>query len=510
MTRFSHSRVECATKCPYKYKLRYVDKLTTLPDQEPNNALYLGLGLHKGIETTVEEGVREYLSHYYVIDDRHIAWQIQLEYWIPKVKALLPKGEHEIEVKTDDFIGYIDLLVKCHRTIIHDDFSHHHDTVYDIYDFKFSNNVDGYRDSPQLSIYAHYLTQMRPDIKIGRLQYVFVPKTMIRQKRTETPMTFRQRLLSEMDSKDITILEVPYKPDAVRQFQAKTAFLTEAEKGTDFPKNPTRLCDWCDFKEYCQSNGETDYMIYRRNDMVLPKNERRTAEKPTKRTIWLYGRPFTGKTTLADHAPDPLMLNTDGNAVYVTAPFVPIKDDVEVTGRIVKRKLAWTVFKETLDELEKKQNTFKTIVVDLLEDLYESCRLYMFDKLHITHESDDNFRAWDKVRTEFYSQIRRLMNLDYENIILLSHEDSSRDITKKSGESTTSIRPNIQEKVATKVAGMVGLVGRVVADGDERTIEFKADDVVFGGERLKTKTASVPLTWEALAGAFDTAEPTKN
>ena len=501
MTRFSHSRVECATKCPYKYKLKYKDKLTTLPDQEPNNALYLGLGLHKGIETTVEEGVREYLSHYYVIDDRHIAWQIQLEYWIPKVKELLPSGEHEVTVKTDDFIGYIDLLVKRKQG---------NEVVYDIYDFKFSNNVDGYRDSPQLSIYAYYLKKTRPNIKIGRLQYVFVPKVMIRQKRTETPMTFRQRLLSEMESKRVTILEVPYKPDAVRQFQAKTAFLTEAEKGADFPKNHTRLCDWCDYKEYCHSDGKIDYMIYRRNDMELPKNERRTASKPSKRTIWLYGRPFTGKTTLADHAPDPLMLNTDGNAVYVTAPFVSIKDDVEVTGRIVKRKLAWVVLKETLDELEKKQNTFKTIVVDLIEDLYESCRLYMFDKLHITHESDDNFRAWDKVRTEFYSQIRRLMNLDYENIILLSHEDSSRDITKKSGESTTSIRPNIQEKVATKVAGMVGLVGRVVADGDERTIEFKADDVVFGGERLKTKVVSVPLTWDALAEAFDTAEPTKN
>ena len=501
MTRFSHSRVECATKCPYKYKLKYKDKLTTLPDQEPNNALYLGLGLHKGIETTVEEGVREYLSHYYVVDDRHIAWQIQLEYWIPKVKELLPSGEHEVTVKTDDFIGYIDLLVKRKQG---------NEVVYDIYDFKFSNNVDGYRDSPQLSIYAYYLKKTRPNIKIGRLQYVFVPKVMIRQKRTETPMTFRQRLLSEMESKRVTILEVPYKPDAVRQFQAKTAFLTEAEKGADFPKNQTRLCDWCDYKEYCHSDGKIDYMIYRRNDMELPKNERRTASKPSKRTIWLYGRPFTGKTTLADHAPDPLMLNTDGNAVYVTAPFVSIKDDVEVTGRIVKRKLAWVVLKETLDELEKKQNTFKTIVVDLIEDLYESCRLYMFDKLHITHESDDNFRAWDKVRTEFYSQIRRLMNLDYENIILLSHEDSSRDITKKSGESTTSIRPNIQEKVATKVAGMVGLVGRVVADGDERTIEFKADDVVFGGERLKTKVVSVPLTWDALAEAFDTAEPTKN
>lgn len=501
--RFSHSRVECATKCPFKYKLKYKDKLTTIPDQDPSNALYLGLGLHKGIETNVEEGVREYLSHFNVIDDRHIAWQMQLEHWIPKVKELLPEGEHEIEVKTDKFIGYIDLLVKVHCTVIHDDYSHHHEIRYDLYDFKFSNNVDGYRNSPQLSIYKHFLEEMRPDIKVGRLMYVFVPKTFIRQKKTETPLTFRRRVEAEMESKEITVLEVPYQPDAVKQFQNKCEFLIEAEKGEDFPKNKTRLCDWCEFKEYCQSNGKIDYMIYRRNEMELPKNERRTAATRTKRTIWLYGKPFSGKTTLADKAPDPLMLNTDGNAVYVTAPFIPIKDDVEVNGRIVKTKKAWDVFKETLGELEKNQNSFKTIVVDLLEDTYESCRLCMYDKLHITHESDDPFKAWDKVRTEYLSQVRRLMNLNYENILLISHEDDSKDITKKSGENITSIKPNITAKCADKIAGMVGLVGRVVADGDDRRIEFKADEVVFGGGRLNTTKDSIPLDWDALAALFD-------
>ena len=144
---------------------------------------------------------------------------------------------------------------------------------------------------------------------------------------------------------------------------------------------------------------------------TLPKNERRKQETPTRRTMWLYGAPFSGKTTFADSAPDPLMLNTDGNAVYVTAPYIAIKDEVTAIGRITKRKFAWEVFKEYVEELEKGQNDFKTVVIDLVNDTYEMCRLYMYDKLGITHESDDTFRAWDKVRTEYLSTMRRVTNL---------------------------------------------------------------------------------------------------
>ena len=31
--------------------------------------------------------------------------------------------------------------------------------------------------------------------------------------------------------------------------------------GCVYEKNETKLCDWCDYKEYCQSNGKIDYMI---------------------------------------------------------------------------------------------------------------------------------------------------------------------------------------------------------------------------------------------------------
>lgn len=236
---------------------------------------------------------------------------------------------------------------------------------------------------------------------------------------------------------------------------------------------------------------------------TLPKNERRKQETPTRRTMWIYGAPFSGKTTFADAAPDPLMLNTDGNAVYVTAPFISIKDEVTAIGRITKRKFAWESFKEYLEELEKGQNDFKTVVIDLVNDLYEMCRLYMYDKLGITHESDDTFRAWDKVRTEFLSTMRRVTNLPYENIILLSHEDATKDLTKKSGEKISSVKPKMAEKVADSIAGMVGFVGRCYVDDGNHILSIKSDEVVYGGGRLGINNVVIPLDWNEVIKLFE-------
>ena len=106
---------------------------------------------------------------------------------------------------------------------------------------------------------------------------------------------------------------------------------------------------------------------------------------------------------MLDDAPNPLNLNTDGNIQFVTMPYVSIKDEVTVNGRMTNRKFAWEVFKDTIAELEKKQNDFKTIIIDLLEDTREMCRVFMYDSLGIQHESDSGFgKGWDIYRT-FYT-----------------------------------------------------------------------------------------------------------
>lgn len=469
--------------------MQYIDGITTNEPTESNNALVLGTALHTGIEKGVEEAIRQYLMSYPVIDDSHINEAIKLEFLIPKTKALLPSGEYEVEIKDENFHAFIDLLTPVrlfHDAEVSD--------VYDIYDFKYSNNVNHYKSSKQLHLYKYFFEKCNPGKKIRNLYFLFVPKVNIKRKKTENLQQFRRRLWEELKTAEVKTLSIDYDPEKIIDFFIQVKKINET---SEFERNEGWMCTYCEYLEYCQKGW--NYF------MKLPSETRRNIEKVEKRVIWIYGQPFCGKTTFANAFPVPLMLNTDGNIKFVDAPYIRIKDEITVEGRMTKKTLAWQVFKDVVAELEKKENNFKTIVVDLLEDLYEYCRLYMYEQLGIRHESDDSFKAWDMVRGEFLNTLKRLMALDYGNIILISHEDTSKDITKRGGDKITAIKPNMQDKIALKVAGMVDVVARIVADGDERTFNFKSNEVIFGGGRLKVDAKDIPLSVDALFEVYDEA-----
>ena len=469
--------------------MRYLDGIETNAPTEPNNALVLGTALHTGIEQGVEEAIQQYFMSFPVIDDSHINEAIKLEYLIPKAKAVLPSGSYEVEIKDNDFHGFIDLLAPVklfHGSEVPD--------VYDIYDFKYSNNVNHYKDSRQLHLYKYFFEKCNPGKKIRNLFFLFVPKVNIKQKKTEALMEFRQRIWEELQDVDVKTVQINFDAEKVIDFLLQIKSINET---SDFKRNEGWMCTYCEYQEYCQKGW--NYF------MKLPSTERRNLEKVEKRVIWIYGQPFCGKTTFANAFPVPLMLNTDGNIKFVDAPYIRIKDEIQVEGRMTKKTLAWQIFKDIIAELEKGGNGFKTIVVDLVEDLYEYCRLYMYEQLGIKHESDDSFKAWDMVRGEFLNTLKRLMALDYENIILISHEDATKDITKRGGDKITAIKPNMQDKVALKVSGMVDVVARIVADGNERTFSFKSNEVIFGGGRLKVDAKDIPLDVNELFKVYDEA-----
>lgn len=494
--RVSHSRVDLFNKCPYRYRLRYVEGLNTIPDTEPDNALILGTALHMGIEEGVEQALAFYQSSFPILTDDHIHEMMKLEAMIPKAKALLPPGgTFELPIGDSDFTGFMDYLWPAGwmNTRHPSNYWGEDVQVFDLYDFKYSNNGKSYSVSGQLHEYKYWYELTHPGHRIRNMYFLIVPKVKIRQKKTETLMQFRDRLQDALKEAEPYLMPVQYDPMKIIGFLTDVKHMVEA---ADFPKNPNHFCGWCEYQEYCEKGW--DYML-------LPKNERRNLNATKKKVVWLYGAPFSGKTFFANQFPDPLMLNTDGNIKFVDAPYIAIRDTVTVEGRITKRKLAYEVFVETVDELEKKQNTFKTIVVDLLEDIYEACRVYICDRQGWKHESDDSFRAWDMVRSEFLNTLKRLINMDYENIILISHEDRTRDLTRKSGDKISSIKPNLQDKVANKVSGMVDLVARIVADDNDRVLSFKTSEVIFGGGRLTVHNKEIPLDYEAFCEVYEEA-----
>ena len=240
---YSYSNVSCFAQCPRKWKYQYIDKLKTIPDTAPDNALWCGLALHKGIEEgSVQAGLDEYKSHYNLITDENVNWMIQLEYQLQKVLQLLPEGgEHEIEIQLPNFIGFVDYV--CGNVL---------------YDFKFTNNIDNYLHSPQLSLYKHYLSIVRPDICIEHTKFMFVPKINIRRKKDESIFEFRERLQEHLEASEIKFVEVPYSEDSVTQFESCCQQLDTVKS---FPKNQSRLCNWCPYQKYCESDEKEDWMI---------------------------------------------------------------------------------------------------------------------------------------------------------------------------------------------------------------------------------------------------------
>lgn len=491
--KLSHSRVDCFVKCPYQYKLRYKRKFKTLPKGDPADPLILGHALHTGIEKDVKSAIDEYYNSYPVIDNKHIDEALKLEYWLPKIKKLLPEGYHEIKLEDEDFVGFVDLLVPIELP-----FDYEYE-LYDLYDFKYSNNKQNYMNSEQLHLYKYYLEKLYPDRRINNMYFMFVPKSNLRikyknktNKRDESLSEFRKRLYEDLDSKEIEFVKIEYDQQKVIDFLTNGKHAIECD---DYIKNQSKLCDWCEYQRYCESEGKDDL------DMVLPSTNRRTIEKNSYKKIWIYGLPFSGKTYLANQFETPLMLNTDGNFKQVDAPVIRIVDQVTQEGRITKRKYAWEVFQETVAELEKKDNEFKTIIVDLLEDVYDCARIKVCVDNGWDHESDDSFKAYDIVRSEFLRTMKRLLNLDY-NIVLISHEDTSRDITKKTGDKVTAIKPNLPEKIALKMAGMVDICCRIKNDEGKRTISFKSNEVEFGGGRLEIKVKEIPCEYKKLMSLY--------
>lgn len=235
---------------------------------------------------------------------------------------------------------------------------------------------------------------------------------------------------------------------------------------------------------------------------MLPKNEKVNRESTSQIKLWIYGEPTIGKTIFANQFPDALFLNTDGNVKYIDSPVLPI---VAKPG-----KEAWEVLVDAINELTTTEHTYKTVVIDLLEDVYQYCRAFYAKKLKIEHESDLGYgKGYDIIRNAFLIVIRTLINSGL-NIVLISHEKSIT-IKDRIGRELTRFQPVLSESIAGKVSGMVDITGRVMikseeSDGkiiDNRILYLDATKDQVGGNRIPSiKSEYILLNYNNLLDVY--------
>lgn len=487
----SYSRVGTFTQCPRKFELNYVDGLEVPFNCDAANPLVIGTMLHECIEIGVDEAIANYKAAYPVMTDPMVNELMKIRVLGPRARELAwgmldDDTDPVFEVKVEDdsgFVGFIDMLIP------------RGEGLWTMLDFKYSNNVDRYLGSGQLSVYKYFYEKTHPGEVIQDMAFLIVPKTMIRQKKTEDLYQFRERLAATLEDMWPALYRVQYDPGKVADFAVGTCTMANA---TEFPKHESRLCDWCDYKDFCLGG----------NDMlILPKNERRPEAVITEPDMWIYADSYVGKSTFVDHFDDVLFINTDGNTQNITSPFIQIADELVTEGRMSHKVLAWSKFREVIDELEKHDNSFHVIALDLVEDLYEHCRFYVFDQLGIKHESDGGYgKGWDMVRTEFLGQMKRLKSLGYR-IIYISKELVT-EITYANGMKVSTFKPNLPDKVANVLAGTVTMTLRAYMDERGHFLQLRKNENVFGGGRIDFKRDRCDLTVEAFNAALLEAQGT--
>lgn len=110
---------------------------------------------------------------------------------------------------------------------------------------------------------------------------------------------------------------------------------------------------------------------------LLPENKPNKADLTPK--LFVIGGPaMSGKTYSACQFPNPILINTDGNCKKVTTPSIYLNDKKYKT---YKEKLE--LLFGALKELNETENTYQTIVIDLIEDIFDICEGYVLEKYKV-------------------------------------------------------------------------------------------------------------------------------
>lgn len=133
--------------------------------------------------------------------------------------------------------------------------------------------------------------------------------------------------------------------------------------------------------------------------------------------------------------------------------------------------------------LIQKDRTFRTVVVDPVDNAYLYCTRYVCKEMGIDHPSDEEWgKGWSAVRGEFTEQITRLTNAG-KGVVLLSHA-VEREIKTRTGLKYDRIGPTMSGQAREVLEGIVDIWAYYTYDGNRRTLIIQGDDHIGAGHRL--------------------------
>jgi hypothetical protein len=221
--------------------------------------------------------------------------------------------------------------------------------------------------------------------------------------------------------------------------------------------------------------------------MLLPVNKPKDKDI-TPKVFFVWGQSMSGKTYLARQFPNPVIINTDGNAKKVNTPSVEVFD--------------FETFIKVIEEIEQGKHDFKTIIIDLVDDIRTMLENYVCKKNNVDDVGEIGYgKGYRDVTMTWQKLMVRLNQLPY-NVIFISH------IKEVLEDKQTIERPSLDQKFYNMTMGRcdMSIKCRKIGQKYLQLCESKRDN--YNIEDVKDKEVLEIL--KGITGVFTVSSPVKN
>ena len=214
--------------------------------------------------------------------------------------------------------------------------------------------------------------------------------------------------------------------------------------------------------------------------------------------LLIYGKPKTGKTTMASRFPKNLLIAFEKgyNAI----------DGIKAVD-INK----WSEFRQVLRQLEKPeaQAMYDTITIDTTTIAYEMCEQFVCSQNGVQSIRDIPWgQGWTLVKKEFETCLRKITMLGY-GLVLISHIETRKEKTADDSE-IEILAPSMPKRCYEVVNQIVDIIGYIATEWDDdgnshRWLYTRQTPTVMAGSRFPYLAPKIKLGYDELVAAINEA-----
>lgn len=201
----------------------------------------------------------------------------------------------------------------------------------------------------------------------------------------------------------------------------------------------------------------------------------------TPRNYFIYGETMSGKSYLANEFPNPIILNTDGNAKANAVPSIQLTNVKDKTGKITTSIIEQ--LSEILLALQTQDHTYETVVVDVIDDVIDMMRIAVANQFDVKSLSEIHYgKGYDyfnQALTELVIDLKALpMNVIYISREITEYNDDGKAV---------KTLPSLREKYVNLINGNSDLMIRTEKLGNNYNREVVRKRKTYKSDQIDDK-----------------------